>query len=85
MSANSMSALGQKETSDRRTLMSAIHPKADIELTLVHVRVGPKADMAARVECTFRGNSHLTKVVRVARRDQNAALQKPRGHLKNAL
>jgi hypothetical protein len=47
--------------------------------------IPPKADMAARVECTFRENSHLTKVVRVARRDQNAALQKPRGHLKNAL
>jgi hypothetical protein len=65
--------------------MSALLPKTDIPRRHHDVSFGPKAGMAARVECTFRENSHLTKVVRVARRDQNAALQKPRGHLKNAL
>jgi len=30
-----MSALGQKQTSDRRPLMSAIHPKADMALSMI--------------------------------------------------
>jgi hypothetical protein len=40
-----MSALGQKQTSDCRPLMSAIHPKADIAERDRHVRFVPKADI----------------------------------------
>ena len=82
-----MSALGHSRPgpAGRRCSHVRCAPKAAVGHQNAIGRDGPKADMAARVECTFRGNSHLTKVVRVARRDQNAALQKPRGHLKNAL
>jgi hypothetical protein len=40
-----MSALGQKRTLDRRLLMSALHPKADIAQRDCHVRFVPKADI----------------------------------------
>jgi len=80
-----MSALGHKLPRDPTRSAAALPPKADTDANDRRGCFGPKADTAARVECTFRENSHLTKVVRVARRDQNAALQKPRGHLKNAL
>jgi hypothetical protein len=40
-----MSALGQKQTLDRRPLVSAIHPKADIVERDRHVRFVPKADI----------------------------------------
>jgi hypothetical protein len=39
-----MSALGQKQTSDRRLLMSALPPKADITKRDWHVRFVPEAD-----------------------------------------
>ena len=42
-----MSALGQKQTSDRRLLMSAIPPKADIDGCSPNVRFVPKADSCA--------------------------------------
>jgi hypothetical protein len=41
-----MSALGQKQTLDRRPLMSAIPPKADIVHGGGNVRFVPKADIA---------------------------------------
>ena len=41
-----MSALGQKQTSDWRPLMSALHPKADIRLRDLHVRFVPIRDIA---------------------------------------
>jgi hypothetical protein len=40
-----MSALGQKQTSDWRSLMSAIPPKADIAGRRLDVRFVPKADI----------------------------------------
>jgi hypothetical protein len=40
------SALGQKQTSDRRLLMSALPPKADIAQRDRHVRFVPEADMS---------------------------------------
>jgi hypothetical protein len=40
-----MSALGQKQTSDCRLLMSAIPPKADIDGRSPDVRFVPKADV----------------------------------------
>jgi hypothetical protein len=40
-----MSGMGQKQTLDRRPLMSAIHPKADIEGCAPNVRFVPKADI----------------------------------------
>jgi hypothetical protein len=40
-----MSALGQKQTSDSRLLVSAIHPKADIRQSDFDVRLVPKADI----------------------------------------
>jgi hypothetical protein len=39
-----MSALGQKQTSDRRPLMSALPPEADIVQHGCNVRFVPKAD-----------------------------------------
>jgi hypothetical protein len=42
-----MSALGQKQTSDWRALMSALPPKAEIRCVLSNVRFVPKADMPA--------------------------------------
>jgi hypothetical protein len=53
--------------------MSAYHSKADIPQCDQDVGDGPKAGMSAGVECTFRQSSHLTKVVGVARGDQDAA------------
>jgi hypothetical protein len=44
-----MSALGQKETSDRRLLMSAIPPKADIGERDDDVRKVQKPDIEADV------------------------------------
>jgi hypothetical protein len=41
------SALGQKQTSDCRRLMSAIHPKADIARRHLDVRFVPIADIAS--------------------------------------
>ena len=41
-----MSALGQKQTLDCRPLMSAIHPKADMDGYSPNVRFVPKADIA---------------------------------------
>jgi hypothetical protein len=40
-----MSALGQKQTSDCRLLMSAVTPKADIDPSASDVRFVPKADI----------------------------------------
>ena len=42
-----MSALGQKQTSRRARLMSALPPKADINRCIFDVRIVPKADIAA--------------------------------------
>jgi hypothetical protein len=42
-----MSALGQKQTSARRSLMSALPPKADIGRRQIDVRFVPIADMQA--------------------------------------
>jgi hypothetical protein len=67
-----MSALGQKRTSRRILVMSALPPKADIRQCGLDVCFVPKADMTSRVECIFRQNSHLTKVVGAARGDQDA-------------
>jgi hypothetical protein len=58
--------------------MSALPPKADIETQSRDVRFVPKADMTSRVECIFRQNSHLTKVVGAARGDQDAVTEVPR-------
>jgi hypothetical protein len=44
-----MSALGQKQTSDSRLLMSALPPKADIAERGRHVRFVPIADMGLLV------------------------------------
>jgi hypothetical protein len=41
-----MSALGQKQTSDCRLLMSALPPKADIAARQADVRFVPKADIS---------------------------------------
>jgi hypothetical protein len=40
-----MSALGQKQTSDQRPLMSALPPKADIARRQLDVRFVPQADI----------------------------------------
>jgi hypothetical protein len=42
-----MSALGQKQTSDCRPLMSALPPKADIEGRRLDVRFVPEGDISA--------------------------------------
>jgi hypothetical protein len=47
---SSMSALGQKRTSERDQVMSALPPKADIAECDRHVRFVPKADISARPE-----------------------------------
>jgi len=41
-----MSALGQKQAFAPQQGMSALPPKADMRSALVHVRYGPKADIA---------------------------------------
>jgi hypothetical protein len=41
-----MSALGQKRTSRRVRVMSALPPKADIEREFSYVRFGPIADIS---------------------------------------
>jgi hypothetical protein len=43
-----MSALGQKQTSDCRPLMSALHPKADMDGYSPNVRFVPKADITGQ-------------------------------------
>jgi hypothetical protein len=48
-----MSALGQKQTSDSRLLVSAIHPKADIRQSDFDVRLVPKADIGTNVVCRY--------------------------------
>ena len=53
-----MSALGQKQTSDWRLLMSALPPKADIAVCDWNVRFVPKADIRARGLFAF-GGYHL--------------------------
>ena len=53
-----MSALGQKQTSGKVRLMSALPPKADIAENDWHVRFVPKADIASlfdKVRRPFRG------------------------------
>jgi hypothetical protein len=40
-----MSALGQKQTLDRRPLMSAIHSKADMDVYSPNVRFVPITDV----------------------------------------
>jgi hypothetical protein len=40
-----MSALGQKQTSDRRSLMSALPPKADVRFHTGHLRFVPEAEV----------------------------------------
>jgi hypothetical protein len=40
-----MSASGQKQTSEHGRIMSAIPPKADIDMCEWHVRFVPKADI----------------------------------------
>jgi hypothetical protein len=47
--AQLMSALGQKQTSDCRRLMSALPPKADIGRRQLDVRFVPIADIAPRL------------------------------------
>ena len=42
-----MSALGQKQTFAVQYVMSALHPKADIDRWLHNVRFVPEADMCA--------------------------------------
>jgi hypothetical protein len=52
--AGPMSALGpqhHKQTSRRRTSMSALSPKADIARRRKHVRLVPEAVMRASLEC----------------------------------
>jgi hypothetical protein len=53
-----MSALGQKQTSDWRQLMSALPPKADIRRRDWNVRFVPKADIRERGLFAF-GGYHL--------------------------
>ena len=45
---SAMSALGQKQTLDRRLLMSALPPKADIRRREYDVRFVPQADKVRR-------------------------------------
>jgi len=55
-----MSALGHSRPgpAGRRCSHVRCAPKAAVGHQNAIGRDGPKADMAARVECTFRGNSH---------------------------
>jgi hypothetical protein len=50
------SALGQKQTSDRRPLMSALPPKADIAERDRNVRFVPIADVAKLLELLRKRN-----------------------------
>jgi hypothetical protein len=43
-----LSASGQKRTLDRRPLMSALHPKADMDGYSPNVRFVPKADITGQ-------------------------------------
>jgi hypothetical protein len=56
-----MSALGQKQTSDSRPLMSAIPPKADIDARQIDVRFVPKAD---QVQCSKKSVLILAAVLK---------------------
>jgi hypothetical protein len=49
-----MSALGQKQTLGRRPLMSAIHPKADVDEYSPNVRFVPKADIGHFIQLSDR-------------------------------
>jgi hypothetical protein len=51
--STAMSALGQKQTSDWRALMSAIHPKADIDEMQLDVRFVPKPDELHRSKIDY--------------------------------
>jgi hypothetical protein len=52
-----MSALGQKQTLNRRNQMSALPPKADIADAMRNVRFVPKADICGAAK--FRLFDHL--------------------------
>jgi hypothetical protein len=54
-----MSALGKKQTSDCRPLMSALPPKADIAERDYHVRFVPQADIPAASRRTVTGPALL--------------------------
>jgi hypothetical protein len=62
-----MSALGQKQTLDRRPLMSAIPPKADIGTQSRHVRFVPKADILTAGCAGLDSNFAFVAVDRVIR------------------
>jgi hypothetical protein len=52
-----MSAMGQKQTSDWRPLMSALPPKADIAGRQLDVRFVPKADIHSTPAGAGRGSN----------------------------
>jgi len=55
-----MSALGQKRTSERIFVMSALPPKADIGTQSCDVRFVPKADIG-RLKMPHQANSDLSR------------------------
>jgi hypothetical protein len=61
-----MSALGQKQTSDWRPLMSALLPKADIDERDRHVRFVPEAD-----SCTATNSGLFDHLVGAILLEQN--------------
>ena len=56
LSAEQMSALGQKQTSRHLQPMSALSPKADIGTQPRNVRFVPKADIRGRGKAAFPGH-----------------------------
>jgi hypothetical protein len=65
-----MSALGQKQTSARVRVMSALPPKADIAERDCHVCFGPKADIekpiAEATTCSYDVAAPRGKTLRLA-------------------
>jgi hypothetical protein len=55
------SALGQKRTSDKVCVMSALPPKADIDKRDGNVRFVPKADIAGCQFCAKSGHRTLAR------------------------
>jgi hypothetical protein len=58
-----MSALGQKQASDCRPLMSAIHPKADMDGFTPNVRFVPKTDITVSSTSAARPDSEVDGLI----------------------
>src|SRR5262245_25240221 len=62
-----MSALGHKQTFAVQNVMSALPPKADMCVALVHVRFGPKADIGTLFDHLVDARLHCRRHIEAER------------------